>query len=625
VADTLRFRRRKGTVAMLEELARSTTGWAAHAVEFFETLATSQNLNHLRPQALATAPVRSAEAMALYDGPFDTLPHTVDVRPIGTRNGWYDLPHVGLFVWPVASVPLHQVTVAPMAERDGCYFVDPLGNDHRLYAPMVAEPGIEHRSDETNVPGPLRLRPLHDELDARRAGTGAPPRWFRDDDPVFQVWRQKEPDDELEAVPFEQVHVCDLGDLALPQGDDVRVDPVAGRLTVALTPVPHRLAMSWSMASAGDVGAGPWSRQGRLGAIADEPPDFTIGVSVTEPRREGEVVATFTDALTAWEAHQDAHPGSTGLIVVMDSHLYPVDLTGPDRIRVRQGNRLAVVAAEWPALPTPGLEAPTRRPGVIDPRGPRPCLMGDVEVEGEGDGDQPGELWLDGLLLAGDLRVVAPAAGPGLGLLSVAHSTVVPAPDTGAVAVAAGNDRCAVALRRAITGKVSLPGPTGRLDIEESIVQAPPFSGDPVAIAAPEADAAVAGLTLMGTATFRSLRADDSLLCDVVTVARLQAGCLRFTYAAPGSATPRRYQCPPELPVPAFGSTRFGSPVFARLSEVADVRLRTGAESGAELGAYRFVRTPQRLANLLATLDDHLPLGRLAAPIAVLPEEGDDS
>ena len=50
VANTIGFRRRKGTVAMLEELARSTTNWSAHVVEFFQLLATTQYMKHLRPK-----------------------------------------------------------------------------------------------------------------------------------------------------------------------------------------------------------------------------------------------------------------------------------------------------------------------------------------------------------------------------------------------------------------------------------------------------------------------------------------------------------------------------------------------------------------------------------------------
>src|SRR5204863_3445742 len=46
VANTIRYRRRKGTASMLEQLAGDVTGWPARAVEFFEELVTSQYMNH---------------------------------------------------------------------------------------------------------------------------------------------------------------------------------------------------------------------------------------------------------------------------------------------------------------------------------------------------------------------------------------------------------------------------------------------------------------------------------------------------------------------------------------------------------------------------------------------------
>ncbi len=52
VANTIAYRRRKGTALMLEQLAHDVTDWPARAVEFFEQLATTQYMNHLRPQAL---------------------------------------------------------------------------------------------------------------------------------------------------------------------------------------------------------------------------------------------------------------------------------------------------------------------------------------------------------------------------------------------------------------------------------------------------------------------------------------------------------------------------------------------------------------------------------------------
>src|SRR4051794_14553175 len=54
VAHTLDYRRRKGTAAVVEQLARDVTGWPARVVEYFELLATTQYINHLRPQNVIT-------------------------------------------------------------------------------------------------------------------------------------------------------------------------------------------------------------------------------------------------------------------------------------------------------------------------------------------------------------------------------------------------------------------------------------------------------------------------------------------------------------------------------------------------------------------------------------------
>ena len=51
VANTIRYRRRKGTLALFELLARQVAGWPAHAVEFYKRLAWTQNLHHLHRTA----------------------------------------------------------------------------------------------------------------------------------------------------------------------------------------------------------------------------------------------------------------------------------------------------------------------------------------------------------------------------------------------------------------------------------------------------------------------------------------------------------------------------------------------------------------------------------------------
>jgi len=79
VANTLRYRRRKGTAPVLEQLAIDTTGWKARVVEFFKLLGTTQNVNHIRLHNTVTPDMRCINKLELLNTAFDTISHTIDV------------------------------------------------------------------------------------------------------------------------------------------------------------------------------------------------------------------------------------------------------------------------------------------------------------------------------------------------------------------------------------------------------------------------------------------------------------------------------------------------------------------------------------------------------------------
>jgi hypothetical protein len=82
-ANTLAYRRRKGTVQTLTALARDITGWPAHTVEYSALVATAQHVNSPRPAGLCTADLRLSDALDNIGTPFETLARTVDVRARG--------------------------------------------------------------------------------------------------------------------------------------------------------------------------------------------------------------------------------------------------------------------------------------------------------------------------------------------------------------------------------------------------------------------------------------------------------------------------------------------------------------------------------------------------------------
>src|SRR5262249_48143430 len=107
---------------------------------------------------------------------------------------------------------------------------------------------------------------------------------------------------------------------------------------------------------------------------------------------------------------------------------------------------------------------------------------------------------------------------------------------------------------------------------------------------------------------------------------RRQAGCVRFSYVAQGSRTPRRYRCQPDLILegvtdaatlqilkntvrPAYTSVHYGDPGYAHLSLECACEIKTGADNGAEMGAFTSLLQPQREANLQIRLEEYLPFG----------------
>ena len=102
VARTIFYRRRKGTLQVLELLIRDITGWEGTVVESFRRLARIRHGLDPEPELLegfvtCTPPggwadlssVRGAERV---DGPFDEFAHTPDFRQLAGHLGRYNIP-----------------------------------------------------------------------------------------------------------------------------------------------------------------------------------------------------------------------------------------------------------------------------------------------------------------------------------------------------------------------------------------------------------------------------------------------------------------------------------------------------------------------------------------------------
>ena len=254
VANTLGYRRRKGTLAMIEQLAKDITLWDSHAVEFFQLLGTTQHLNHLRLKNHRTPDLRKSDILELLNTPFDTIAHTVEVRRIASSRGYYNIPNIGIFLWRLRAFPsqytpayLVEGSVEPSFVKNQCFTFHPLGHDEPIFNTPVTEAELSGISGEINIPAPIRIRALFDNL---RSYYGR----------SFSVTVRYTDNPEEKEIPVKDIEVCNLASWRKPADGKVAIDPGLGRIRLAKDAADVHVVYYYGFS--GKVGGGFYSRQG---------------------------------------------------------------------------------------------------------------------------------------------------------------------------------------------------------------------------------------------------------------------------------------------------------------------------------------------------------------------------
>ncbi len=646
VANTVAYRRRKGTVAVIEQVVRDVTGWPTRAVEFYRLLGTTTHVNHPRLDRPTFASLRHAAAVELESprlasGALTTLAHSGEVRRIQTPpvpstssrasrgpRGRYSIGNIGVFVFPVQ---VYEATAAPARIKSDAvstwWATHPLGWDQPLFVVPRTEDSIEHLAQEADLSVPLRPRRLLAALESARAGG----------DPAAEVVPVKVRVDGGDPLTPDRVRVCGLEDLArdpanppdpLP-GWQVLVDAVRGRLRPYLDGVrtePLSLHVDYAYGACADVGAGTHDRSlAHASALALDPyaGDLDAVQAGAAPGAEGSVgaqthvrldsVAPGEEASLAdgW-AQIDARwgdpllnlVGTSQALSVGDSEAYVEDLA----VDIPAESRLIIVAAEWRGrvLLNGDIEAPV--PGSYTPGGLRPRITGDITVTGElGSG-----VLLDGLVIEGDV-VVAPGS---LRSLTISQCTIA-----GSIRVEGtptdGNRELTVTCWRSQVGGIEVVETVPEIRITDSVLDpalAPALGPPSAAINAPQTHVDITGSTLFGQVDCRTIVVTSSICDGLVTVVDRQRWCVRFSYFGPGSRVPRRYRCVPASDsavgdAPSYADTTPGSPFYPSLAVTAPSSIRRGGEFGAEMGIHHHLRRPPRIDAANRLVAPYVPAG----------------
>ena len=619
VARTIHYRRRKGTPAMLEELAGDVTGWGTLVSEFFQRLGWTQYLEHLRRGALETPDLRPVDTAPRTAGPWDRSQHTVDVRAIGAHEGWYNISNLGIFVWRLLAQPRTRVVPRQVGSVAWRLTFSPLGQDVPLFSAGDAGPLESGRTREETVDTPLRPAAFFDDLRSLPAGTGVSSRWYGPTGAArLVVYADGNP------VPASNIRCANLsGWTTYPQpgGTNLLIDPDRGRLARpdgrSATEV---LRVTFCEGFSADIGGGEYERSAWLLDTTGGP--APVVVSGGGPDLENKIAAR-TPTQTVFR--------------IVDNETY--DLAAP--VSVRAGERLTIesVNHQRPLVRLAG--------GVLD-----------VQTAAN---DTKASLTLGGLLVEGgisvsgdlqDLRILHCTLVPGGSVLPGANPPV--GPSLSVAATKAGdvvNAHLEVQVAASIVGALRIPEHVAGLWLLDCVVNGITKDQQPKGAAICDA-AGTSGpighlerTTVLGSAHLsQAPMISESIVTGAVTVGRRQDGCVRFSYLTPASQTPRQYRCQPALAiaealdqrrrdaaqqnlplppgwdtalaagvaarlVPAFTSEQYGRPGYAQLHETCPSEIAVGAEDGAEMGAFSQLKNPQREANLRLRLDEYLPVG----------------
>lgn len=633
VAKTIYYRRRKGTAPMLEELARDVTGWPCALVEFWATLGWTQWVrNRTRIVAGGWTSVRSTAVAERIRGPFDATTRTVDVRPFGAHVGRDGIPKVGFFLHRLRAEPLDALDArAHTIPADWRWRFSPLGQDAPMFRRPLREGDETGQATEAHLPAPIRPGALFDDLGAARAtlaATSALYGGFSAAEGTSLAITIIRPDGTTDAVPAHRIACMRLDPWQRPPGDRVGVDVANGRIALGAGLTARGLRVACLRGSVADLGGGAYSRAAWL--LNRTPQTQLLNV---EGSGAPGTHATLRAALTAWVA-----AGRPDAVIrindsrSLDETAAPLAIELADPAPGRQG-MLAIEAAER-VRPHLRLAAPL----AITGDHPESMLtLSGLLVEG-------------GIELGGTLRRLRFAhctLVPGRGIAGTGAGTIFAAPTAPSLTVAAtlggnpANTGLSVEFVFSITGPLRIPASCRQLVIADSIVDGVAEA----AIAGPAEDAPP--LTIERSTVLGDIRAirlpmmDTCLVQGVVSIARRDEGCVRFSYVRPESRTPRRVRCQPDLAVaeaieddtaakgasltdaertaatararlamqPVLASRRYGQPAYAQLGRACPAGIAEGAEDGSAMGMTCHLKEPQRLLNLRRRLDDHLPLG----------------
>jgi hypothetical protein len=635
VANSIAYRRRKGTLAVIEKVVRDATGWYARSVEYAHLISYTQHMERVQLENGRTVDVHHLHGASLADAALESLAHTLDVD--NSDQGEFNGASIGLYLYRLRSYPIRRSFAHPIAGHPGCYTFDPLGQ----YIPLFNQPRpvvhISQRAQPVNLPLPILQADLAADLQEYRALYGSFPinnqpaesRYYGPDrslyiklssrSPVIKPssvvsmdlseWPAESslPGELVAAVDVERGRIAFIDQSQLPEPVDVH-DKAR---TFRLRNWPRYVIVNYNYGFSSELGGGPYHREFQLPYPAESCFQINVAKGTVSPDDaatgndlgNGDAnlpgcVPTLQDALAIWERQKNPR----AVIRILDNGVYDERL----EIKLPKGTQLSIVA-DTSVRPIIGK---SEKPIIVYP---------DESIKANNGIQDDRRLHLNGLFLHGGLQIDSQEQKETTGklIVTIEHCTLAKSEDSGLKLAPVQSEQAVRGLElnieRSILGPLYLPATTANVRVRYSIVD----NGTGYAIATdpkdPQPGPAVnlERVTIFGQVYARKVVASEVIFCDPLRTSE-KGSQIHHSFVPQGSIIPKDEVHPSisrDITRPHFTSTHYGDPAYAQLSLYCPRQIREGTVDGSEMGAFHDLYQVLAEEKLREMLEEYLPVG----------------
>jgi hypothetical protein len=506
------------------------------------------------------ADLRNVYGASNSDNAFDEFAHVADLRK-GTQSfGWYNISHLGVFIWWLYSFPVLGATPVSNGQSPPCFTFDPSGRSIPLFAPSSRT--AESFGEDWVAPNEWQLPVAVREV----------------------LW------DEYPDQLYPSAFWVGFGGGPGPAPLDrslLNIHPERGVFSFVNRPPRGTLVTYYHYALMSMIGAGGFP-PALLESIAYPTTTVTVsggsGLDAALAGITGDSTISIADSSTYAGLASPLNLGSATVALVAADQVRPMIrwAGGGATWKISGNSANLVIEGLWlqgaDIVLTGSFESVSLRFVTLDPgtAGTGGALVGQAI---DGMPLAPVHLWIEGSIAT--LTLECCIAGP---------------------------------IRTRQGGAVE------QLTATDSILQAIPTAvGNDYALQSEIGTISLARCTILGPCAVHRLDASECILDEPAIAEDTQHGCVRFCAIAQSSAVHAPYR---SVSVPARGpylvSRRFGVPNYARLRRLADQAIIApqtgdtilgGAQNGSEMGAFQREGIALKKRGLVLKFEEYAPLG----------------